>query len=166
MRLVSKLGNYNLNKISSHEVDEDEAIARQVEKMRATVANSNCSEWDYSYCRRTYRVTFPDGTQRLHAVEALVDYVAVPPSEAEMRMYQQAQAILARSRTSSCPRRPNSRRNSRFRNRGSSNPRSRSSNRSFPSSSSLSSSSRSSNGCRRSYGRCRHSGSSDDMSLL
>ena len=81
----------------AHETDEDDVVKRIVEKMRTNVANGPASEWNYSYCRRTYRTVRSDGTQRLHAVEALVDYVGIPPNEAEVRLFQQAQAIMART---------------------------------------------------------------------
>ena len=61
-------------------------------------AVGNVAEWDYSYCRRTYRVTQPDGTQRQRALEALVDYVAIPPDPAEVQLFEQARSIMGRTR--------------------------------------------------------------------
>ena len=82
----------------AHETDEDETVKRLVEKMRSNVAAGNVAEWDYSYCRRTYRVTQPDGTQRQRALEALVDYVAIPPDPAEVQLFEQARSIMGRTR--------------------------------------------------------------------
>lgn len=81
----------------AHETDEDDRIKECVERMGAKLAGTPISDWGYSYCRRTYRLTLPDGTQRLRAVEVLVDHVVFPPSQAEMQTYQQMQALLVRS---------------------------------------------------------------------
>lgn len=83
--------------VLAHEDDEDDVVKGLVNKMRADLKSASVSEWDYSYCRRTYRALLADGTQRLRTVEALVDYVAIPPSPAEVQMFAQAQAILART---------------------------------------------------------------------
>lgn len=82
--------------VLAHEVDEDDAVKALIDKMRSNVQAGHASEWDYSYCRRTYRVSVQDGSQRMHIVEALVDYVGIPPNDVEVQMYQQAQAILGR----------------------------------------------------------------------
>lgn len=81
----------------THEDDQDTLITGMIEKLRHNIDQNNIAEWDVSYCRRTYRVTRADGSVRMHAVEALSDIVGIPPSPAELQMFQQAQALLART---------------------------------------------------------------------
>lgn len=81
----------------SHEEDQDRLIADWVERLHRSTEQNNVAGCDVSYCRRTYRVTRADGSVRLHAVEALSDIVGIPPSPAELQMFQQAQALLART---------------------------------------------------------------------
>lgn len=86
----------------SHDEDMDDLVRGLVAEMEANVREANAREasvenWGYDYCRRTYRTVGADGRERLHRIEALVDYVSIPPSPAEVQLYQQAQALLART---------------------------------------------------------------------
>lgn len=81
----------------SHENDEDDLVRGLIDEMRANVAKGQASEFGYDYCRRTYRTVLQDGSELMRCVEALVDYVGIPPSSTEMQLFQQAQDILART---------------------------------------------------------------------
>lgn len=86
----------------SHDEDMDELVRGLVAEMEANVREANAREasvenWGYNYCRRMYRTVGADGRERLHRIEALVDYVSIPPSPAEVQLYQQAQALLTRT---------------------------------------------------------------------